>query len=213
MEPLRSWLDTRDPLALATGADVLCLRAGDADWACARGRRIAARISPLPTATLEAELDALLPLAPWAVMLPQCRGGADLQRLGAKLAVREARLGLAAGSTRIVAAIDGAVGVLSLASFAGASPRLAALVADAAALEAEFGASRESGAVALARGLCVVSAAAASVPAIDGARNGPFNPLMARGEAMAARAEGFRGKIATHPEEAAIYNEVFAVSP
>jgi citrate lyase subunit beta/citryl-CoA lyase len=214
MEPVRSWLNVRDPASPASAADVSWFRAGDAGaWRPkveGRDRRIAVLLSPVSDIGVEAELDALMPLAPWAVILPRCRGGADVQRLGAKLAVREARLGLDAGVTRIVAGVGGAAGTLQSSSLARASPRLLALVADAEGLKADLGAAQAPGAVALMRALTVIAAASAGVAAIDGARAGSFDPQAARAEAEASWAEGFRGKIAMRPEEVAIYNEVFA---
>ncbi len=147
MAPLRSWLltDARGPDA---NADVLC-RAFTAPRQIAAptpGRRIAARVSAVSDAAIEADLDIAMSHCPWAILLPRCRSGVDVQQLAAKLAVREARLGLTAGVTGIVAVVgDSAAGVCNLASFAGASPRLIALAANAGALRRDLGRAAPAG--------------------------------------------------------------------
>ena len=112
--------------------------------------------------------------APNAVLLARSLGGASVQQLSAKLAVREAELALADGSTGIIAAADAARGLGAMASYRGASGRLIALAFDCAALRADLGAEADrdgAGALAspfrLARDLTLLAAAGAGVAAID----------------------------------------------
>ena len=204
----RSWLWGSNGVG---AADILCLEALRAP-SPPPGRRFAARVSPISDPAIEAELDAIAPAAPFAILLPRCRHGADVQRLAAKLAVREARLGLEAGAVGIVAIVgDHPAGLMALASFTGASSRLVALSGDAQALRRSLGGGAP-GAVALARAQISLAAAAAGVLAFDGALAGPFDADAARAEAEAARAEGYAGKFARSLDEAAIYDETFAAS-
>jgi citrate lyase subunit beta/citryl-CoA lyase len=122
------------------------------------------------------DLDAAMSAAPDGIVLPAC-GGADVQHLGVKLAVREAELGLADGTTQIIALVAAPGAIFQLGSFVGASPRLVALAFDAQALAASLGiADLSAPPFALARDLTLLAAKAAGVAAIladDGAANSP----------------------------------------
>ena len=137
-----------------------------------------------------------------------------MQRLGAKLAVREALYGLDDGSTRIFAlAGASALSLFSLATYAGCSARLGALVFDADALAEDLRvlppARRQASPLALARDLVLFAARAARVPAIDAKSCGDDEAAF-RAEAEAARDIGYDGKIARNAAEAAAINEIFA---
>ena len=167
-------------LALASGADALVLDLGppgdgtarDARRAAARDAllRLAAvaprlrgvvRLGPLAAGDVDADLDAVMPGTPGAVLLRGAVGASDIQRLAAKLAVREAEAGLAAGTTGILAAAaDTARGVLALPAVPGASPRLRALVWDGEALAAALGVDAAAEPCRQGRGLLRLAAAA-----------------------------------------------------
>ena len=131
------------------------------------------RISPLGEET-EQDLDAVMPAAPAAIVLPRSLGGASVQQLSAKLAVREALCGLDDGATGIIAVADTAQAVLEMASYRGSSARLIGLAWDAEALRADIGAETHrdargayAGPCRLARDLTLIAAAAAGAAAID----------------------------------------------
>ena len=144
--------------ALASGADAVILdledsipagekanaRAGAREAlaaAQAGGARIIVRVNGLASGEIDADLDALAPLAPAAIMLPKSGGGEDVQHLSIKLAVREAQWGLADGSIGILPiATESAGAVLRLSSYKGASARLSALAWSAEDLTADLGA-------------------------------------------------------------------------
>ena len=111
------------------------------------------------------DLASALALRPLGIWLPGCVGAADLQHLGARLAVAEAECDLPDGSTRIIAsASDTAAGVLALDRLPGASQRLAGLVWDEAALGAALGPEADDGALRHARARTILTAAACGVP-------------------------------------------------
>jgi citrate lyase subunit beta/citryl-CoA lyase len=222
--------DEERAAALDCGADTLLLRLGpcveDAArrgvraHACAlinesrgkeaRGKRagpqLFVEVAPLDSELIEADLDALFGPGPDGVFLPSCDGAASLQRMAVKLAVREARAGLADGATRIGAFAGGEpAAVLTMRSLAGASPRLTALAFDEAGLRAALGlACGDGAAVQLARAAVVLAAASASVPALA--------PPMQTGEEAAyaaARRDGFQGAMALFPGQIAAIHEVF----
>jgi citrate lyase subunit beta/citryl-CoA lyase len=178
-----------------------------------------ARISPLDSGETDADLDAVMAYAPFAILLPKCRGAACIQRLSTKLAVREASCGLKDGATRIVAAADSARGLLALGSLPGASARLAGLAWDAEAICADLGADRArdgagvyAGPLRLARDMSLIAAAGASVVAIDTTFAGIPDLEGLRAEALAARRDGFAAKLAIDPAQAKIINAAFAAA-
>ncbi len=177
---------------------LLHLRAGGGAARAAPGERrtTIVRVAPLASGLLPADLDGVMAGAPDAVLLPGTVGARDLQHLAAKLAVREAERGLAAGRTRIVAmAADTPAGVLALASLSGASPRLMALGWDPAALAAALGVGPHAAPLRTARDLLLIAAAAAGVPALDCGAAGD-EPADAPD---AARRDGFAGRLARGP--------------
>ncbi|MGJ0426620.1 aldolase/citrate lyase family protein [Methylocystis sp.] len=216
--------------ALDCGADTLLLRLGpcveDAArrgvraHACAlinesrgkeaRGKRAGPKlfveVAPLDSELIEADLDALFGPGPDGVFLPSCDGAASLQRMAVKLAVREARAGVADGATRIGAFAGGEpAAVLTMRSLAGASPRLTALAFDEAGLRAALGITCGDGAaVQMARAAVVLATASAGVPALA--------PPVQAGEVAAyaaARRDGFQGAMALFPGQIGAIHEVF----
>jgi len=183
--------------------------------------RLYVRINGFNGGMTDGDLDAVLPAAPDGIVLPKCQGGADVQRLGAMLALREAELGLVDGSTRIVAiATESARALFGFASYAGASRRLEGLAWGGEDLAADLGAESNrlpggdyAGPYALARTLTLLGAVAAGALPID-AVYANFRDLDGlRAEALAARRDGFVAKLAIHPAQASIINEIFCVPP
>jgi citrate lyase subunit beta/citryl-CoA lyase len=208
--------DARKPAARAAAAAFV-----------AEARRLAARprlyvrVNPLASGLIAADLDAVIPAAPDGVVLPKCLGGADVQRLGANLAVREAEHGLADGSTRIVAiATESARALFGFASYRSASGRLEGLAWGGEDLAADLGAETNRlpdraccAPYALARTLTLVGAVAAEARPIDAVYTNFRDLDGLRAEALAARRDGFVAKMAIHPAQIPVINAVFSVSP
>ncbi|KUL97517.1 citrate lyase [Bosea sp. WAO] len=187
----------------------------------ARRPRLIVRVNALSTGLTEADLDAVMPGAPDAIMLPKAEGGPDLTHLAAQIAVREAESDFADGATRIIAiATETGKGIFALGSYAGASHRLAGLTWGAEDLSADVGAETnrlESGDYTdpyrMARSLTLFAAAAAQVDAIDSVFTAFRDSEGLRAECLAGRRDGFTGKMAIHPAQVAVINEVFSPSP
>ena len=177
------------------------------------GPRMLVRINPLETATAEEDLDAVMPAEPAGILLPGSLGGASVQRLGVKLAIREARFGLADGATRIIAtATDTAQALFGLESYRGCSGRLAGLVWSDAGLTRDLGAEPGAGPLRLARDWTLLGAIAAGVTPIDGPFRDAADRDGLRAEAIAARRDGFRAKLAVDAAQVAIINEIFGAA-
>jgi len=216
-------LDLEDSVALAAKPQARGAVAAFVGAARARPARprLYVRVNPLDGDLTEADLDAILPSQPDGIMLPKSLNGADVQRLGAKLAVREAEHGLADSATRILAiATESARALFGLASYAGASPRLEGLAWGAEDLSADLGAEANKlpdgsycGPYRLARELTLFGAVAAEVAPIDTVFVNLRDEAGLRVECLAARRDGFTAKMAIHPAQVAVINEVFTPSP
>jgi citrate lyase subunit beta/citryl-CoA lyase len=179
------------------------------------------RINGLATGMSDADLDAVMPGAPDAIMLPKSEGGADVGHLAAKIAVREAESDLPDGTTRIVPiTTENAKGIFGLGSYSRSSHRLMALTWGAEDLSADLGAETNrlkdgsyTDPYRLARALTLFGATAAQVEAIDTVFTNFRDEAAFRAECLAARRDGFTGKMAIHPAQVAPINEIFSPSP
>jgi citrate lyase subunit beta/citryl-CoA lyase len=153
-------------------------------------KKALARIHPLTSGLADADLDAVMPHAPYGIILPHARGGRDVQHLGAKLAVREAENALEDGVTKILAsAADLPEAIFELGSMARATRRLIGLLWDAAALAGSLGVTEESGVLDHARAQLIFAAAASGAPALIAETDANPEAL-----ALAAR-DGFSGAL------------------
>jgi citrate lyase subunit beta / citryl-CoA lyase len=183
--------------------------------------RLIVRVNGLASGLIDADLDAVVPARPDAIMLPKAEGGASVVHADAKLAAREAINGLAEGAIRIVAiATETAPALFVAGTYRGASARLAALTWGAEDLSAELGAEANRDAdgrfldpYRLARALCLAGAAGAEVPAIDTVFVDFRNEAGLKRECEEARRDGFLGKMAIHPAQVAVINDVFTPKP
>lgn len=196
--------------ALASGADAVVADAAAAATARAAGPALYVRLPPLDDPSALEALKAAAALRPQGVALATT-GGADVQRLGARLAVEEAALGLEEEALRVLAfATESPEAIFGLASYRGASRRLAGLVWSVAPLEAALGAtSRRGGPFRLARDMTLLAAKAAGVLAIDAPFADADDPEGLRAEALAAQADGFDGKAAVSAGQAEAIMAVF----
>ena len=213
-------LDLEDSVSAQAKPDA---RRGAREALAARGAgtpKLIVRVNALASGEIEADLDAVAEFAPHAVMLPKARGGDDAQHLSIKLAVREARHGLAHGAIGILPlATETADALLRLAGYRGATARLRALAWSAEDLAANIGAAANrlpgggwTPPFALARNMALFAAASAGVPAIDAVLVDYRDMQALRRECAEARRDGFSGKLAIHPDQVATINEMFAPS-
>lgn len=198
-------------------------RAGAAGFLAQRsdgGPAIHVRVNALSSGLLDADLDALIPARPDAIILPKAESGSDVSRVSAMIAAREASAGLSDGATRIVPIATETPGaIFNFGTYKNSSARLAGLAWSsedlATALGTETYHTNDGGLTdpfRLARSLCLFGAAHAGVPAIDRVFPNFRDNDGFRREAEAAARDGFTAKLAIHPGQVAIINEVFTPS-
>lgn len=211
--------------SLASGADALIIdltvgpqaRQISAGWLAGlertRSPLLYVKVHDLASGLTDADLDAIMPAGPHGphgIVLPRTVGAADVQQLGVKLGLREAEHGLADGATRILAvAADSARGLLAIGSVPGASPRLAGIAWDVVALAGDLRVvsawdedGRWTAPFMQARGMTVIAAVAAGMPAID--------CVGADEEYAVTRCDGFAGRITRDPRHLALINAAFS---
>jgi citrate lyase subunit beta/citryl-CoA lyase len=139
-----------------------------------------------------------------AVVVPKVESPHDVERV--------AHL---APSGRVIPMLETARGILGALSIVSANATVPALIFGAEDLTAQLGVPRtlDGEELILARSQVVLAAAIIGADAIDAV----FVDLKAtdrlRQDAVRARAVGFRGKTAIHPDQIAVINEVFSPTP
>src|SRR4051812_5379704 len=182
--------------------------------------RLFVRVNGLASGLIDDDL-AVIEGRPDGIVLPKAEGGAAVIHADAKLTTREALHGLPDGHVEILALATETAKALFLAgTFAASSPRLIGLTWGAEDLSAELGAEANRDAdgrfldpYRLARSLCLAGAAAAEVQAIDTVYVDFRNAPGLRRECEEARRDGFTGKMAIHPGQVEVINDVFTPTP
>lgn len=173
------------------------------------------RVNALDTAWCREDVEAVIPARPDGIVLPKSMGPEDAFRLSDLIERHEPRE--QKGRTAIiVVCTETPASTLSLAAKSWRHPRLAGLMWGGEDLSAAIGATanrddqgRYTGPFALARNLCLLAARAADVAPIDAVFTDFRDGEGLRGEADAARRDGFSAKVAIHPSQVDIINGCF----
>lgn len=182
--------------------------------------RFFVRVNDLRSGWTDADLGAVMQAAPAGIMLPKSESRIDLQDLHTRLDVHEAENDLPDGSTAILlVASETAASVFGLGTYGGASARLQGLAWGGEDLSADVGASanrndqgRFTEPYRLVRNLCLFGAVAAQTAPIDTVYTNYRDLEGLRSECQDAERDGFTAKMAIHPAQVAIINEVFTPS-
>ncbi len=205
----------RKPAARQAAREYLKAHSGDA-----KRPRLFVRINGLDTGMTDADLEAIVPGKPDAVLFPKAEGGASAVHLDAKLSAQEAVAGLAEGTVKVLAQnVESAAGLFLAGTFKDVSKRLIGMTWGPEDLSAELGAESnrdDNGFLTepyrFARSICLFGAAAAKLPAIETVYVDFRNSEGLRLDTIAARRDGFVGRLAIHPAQVPVINEVFTPS-
>jgi citrate lyase subunit beta / citryl-CoA lyase len=182
-------------------------------------QRLYVRVNALQSRETLRDLAAVIPGAPYGVVLPKCEAASHVAQLAYWLDAFEAAAALPAGNIKIIGiATETAQSVFGLCTYRGCSPRLEGLMWGAEDLAASLGAIDNGGAggfhspYRLARDLCLMGAAAAGVGAIDTVYTKIDDLDGLEREAKAARRDGFTAKAVIHPSHVTAVNKAFEPS-
>ena len=186
----------------------------------ARSQQLWVRPNGVASGKLLEDLQAVLAGRPDGVVLPKVSSVRELQEVGRHLSALEACAGLPGGSTRIIViATETPRAMLSLGEYSPetAGVRLSGLTWGMEDLSAALGALAKTEAdgsltpvFELARSLCLIAAAAAGVPAIDGVQAEFRDRAALERDVVRARRDGFAGKLAIHPDQVPVINAGFS---
>jgi citrate lyase subunit beta / citryl-CoA lyase len=179
--------------------------------------RLLVRVNGLDTGMTNADLDAIVPGKPDAIVFPKAEGGASVVHCDAKLTAREAIAGLPEGNIKILAqSVETAAGVFLTGTFRNSSARLIGLTWGPEDLSADIGAEANrtvdgvlTDPYRLARTMCLLGATAAKVPAYETIYVDFRNETGLRRDTEESRRDGFSGRLAIHPAQVPVINEVF----
>jgi citrate lyase subunit beta / citryl-CoA lyase len=183
------------------------------------------RVNALSSGILLQDLVAIFAGGPDGIVLPKPSSPAEIRDVGNYLTALEAREGRMPGSTKLlVIATETPEALLTLNTYGQVLPageptraRLLALTWGSEDLSAAMGITHKTdrqGALTftfqLARSLCVVTATALGVQAVDGVYLDFRDTEGLKRDIDSARRDGFTGKLAIHPEQVAPINEAFS---
>jgi len=180
------------------------------------------RINPLDNPLSLPDLAAVMPGAPDGICLPKVYSAKDVGTLHNYLSALEAREGLPLGSTKILCvATETAASLLTFHTYLeGVSDRLVAMTWGGEDLAAALGASDNRNPATgeyddpylMAKSLCLATARAINAQPV-GVVYVNFRDLAGlEADCLRDRRAGFIGKIAIHPDQAAVINRAFTPS-
>lgn len=175
------------------------------------------RVNPITSEHILADLVGVMAGAPYGIFFPKPSSAQDFRSLDNFISVLEVQHGIALGSTRIMSVAESCVGTLNQHDFVGASLRLSGMTWGAEDMSADLGASTnvdDNGVHFLVhqmnRANCLVVCGAGNIQPVDGICADYRDEEKLREECRRARQEGFTGKIAIHPAQVAVINELFS---
>lgn len=173
------------------------------------------RINPFDSPFAQDDLDKTIGVKPDGYVIPKVESAADLQQVDTFLEQAEQTNGWEVGSIKLLAIIETARGVFHLPQIVTASKRLSALMFGSEDLAGDMGALRtpEGMEILYARSAVVLAAAAYKLDAIDTVYPDFRDHEGLKRESLFAKQLGYCGKMAIHPGQVPIMNDVFVPTP
>ncbi|HPN33683.1 MAG TPA: aldolase/citrate lyase family protein [bacterium] len=168
------------------------------------------RVNPLSSPYGGEDLDAIVPMAPDALLIPKCESRTDILNVEELIASLEKRFGLV-HPIPLIGLIESAKGVVNAAEIALACDRLAALCFGAEDFSADIGAERTTDGREsfVARCQVLLAAKAAGLQALDTVYANVQDEAGLTASAQEAVALGFDGKGVIHPSQIKPIHQVF----
>lgn len=169
------------------------------------------RVNPLSTPFGKLDIEAMVAAGAEVIRLPKTETAQDILDTEAEIERAERKYGIPVRQTRMMAAIEGALGVVNAYQIASASPRLVAIALGAEDYCANLKTSRslEGSELLYARGAIIVAARAAGIDAIDTVFSDVNNEEQLVRETLAIKQLGFDGKSVINPRQIKPVHRVF----
>lgn len=169
------------------------------------------RVNPLSTPYGKEDIRAMVRAGAHVIRLPKTETAQDIFDTEAELEQAEREFGIPVGTTGMMAAIEGALGVVNAYAIATASPRLIgiALGAEDYCANLKTNRSLDGSELFLARATIVVAARAAGIDALDTVFSDVNNEEQLIRETREIKQLGFDGKSIINPRQIAPIHQVF----
>lgn len=178
------------------------------------------RVNPVRGDLCRLDMESVVAPGLGGLLVPKVENEEDVTYLDRALRGLEAERGLTPGSVRIMPLIESARGVVNAVAIAAAAARVLTLGFGSADFLADLGlpgpgaGAEPSPTLVGAQVALVMACRVAGVrPPHDGAFLGLRDPAALESECRRARAIGFRGKHAIHPDQVPVIRGVFRPSP
>lgn len=177
------------------------------------GTEMVVRINPLSTPYGKKDIEAVVKAGVDVIRMPKTETADEVREVEAEIVKVESEIGCL-GRTRIMAAIESALGVVNAYAIATASPRMMGIALGAEDYCANLKTERtaEGTELLLARQTIVVAARAAGIDALDTVYSNLNDMETFRKEVEMIKRMGFDGKSIINPRQIEIVNEVFTPS-
>ena len=169
------------------------------------------RINPLNTPYGKKDIEAVVKAGVHVIRMPKTETAEEVREVEREIERVEQELGCV-GRTKIMAAIESAIGVVNAYDIAIASPRMMGIALGAEDYCANLKTQRTPGGdeLRLARETIVVAARAAGIDALDTVYSNLNDMETFRNEVEYIKTLGFDGKSIINPRQIEVVNEVFA---
>lgn len=187
---------------------------------CVKDKMFGVRVNELVSQEMFIDLEAVLPSRPDVIVVPKLETADDLVKIDAMLAGLEAQFELPAASTKLIPlTAESPKAMFEFGGLKNVSNRVIGLTWGAEDLSNAIGAEngRDDNGVwipplQLAQSLCLLKAKDLGLQAIDTVYPDIKNLDGLRAECETVKALGFTGKLAIHPAQLQVINEVFGSS-
>jgi len=206
-------LDLEDAVPPAEKARARGLVASAAERVGQGGADVLVRINGPGLA--DEDIDAAVGPSVAALYLPKVESADEVRRLSDRIAAAEARAGVPAGRTRLVALIESAKGWLNMREIATADARLVALSLGSEDFCADVGMEPSEDTLMLPKQQLIITAAAAGLMAfgVVGVNTNFKDEDAYLAMAKRSRGFGYSGSSAIHPSQVPLLNAAFSPDP
>lgn len=172
---------------------------------------VAVRINHIQTPYGLEDLKVVLPAKPDLIRLPKAESARDIEEVDAIITEAEQTYGFAAGSIKMMAAIETAKGLMNAYQIATASPRMVALAIGGEDFIADLRTTRskEGRELFVARSQLLLAARAAGVMAIDSVFTDVNDEEGFVAETKLIKELGFDGKSVINPRQIRLVHQIF----